>query len=456
MSRLRSDATFTIAGNLVGVGLTGALTLLLPRFLTATDYGIWQMYQFFCLYLGYVTFGVTDGIFQRVAGETAARIRSMVLASQLRIFATLLAITLALAAILFAALVSSGPLRMAFLLAVAASWFFCLRTFVTILWQARQQARRFAVAVVLERAIPFVLVVALLCLDRPDTTYLFVADMVGKIVTLVWCLRRRDRDIPYVTAAQPRLGVQEFCRSCSLGIPLLAANLAAAAIYGVVRLFVQAGWGIETFGRVSLALTLANMALVAINSVAIVLVPALRDAKDLSVALRSARGRLLIPTALALLCYFPAVWLVRAVVPQPGVTITSLAALFPLCVFEIRMRILGIAFLRALEKGRILMQISVATILVSLPLFYVAVRFSHLTTLLVTFVGILAARSLAAEWATARSVGAALGGAWAVEFAIVAIFLVTVLTLSWPIALTIHLAICTATVALRRAPKVAT
>ena len=216
MTRLRSDAVRTTAGNLLAVGLTGLLTLGLPRFLDGREYGEWQMYQFFCLYLGYVTFGVTDGVFVRAAGAVESRLRELLLGSQLRTFAVLLGIALALGAGLFVTLSTSRTLAYAFVIASVASWFFCLRTFITVLWQARRKTAAFALVVVLERAVAFALVAALLLAGVDEVLPLVLCDLAGKVAALAWCLFQVT-DIPYERAATVSQGFGSSSRHAASG-----------------------------------------------------------------------------------------------------------------------------------------------------------------------------------------------------------------------------------------------
>lgn len=449
MTRLRTDAVRTTAGNLLAVGITGLLTLGLPRFLDGQEYGEWQMYQFFCLYLGYMTFGVTDGVFVRAAGAAESRLRSLFLGSQLRTFAVLLALVLALGSGLFVALSTSRVLAIAFVIASVASWLFCLRTFVTVLWQARRMTAPFAMVVVLERAVAFVLAAVLLLAGIDEVIPLVLCDLAGKVVALAWCLLQVT-DIPFERAAVVSRGMREFVASCRVGTPLLVANLAAASIYGVVRLFVQHGWGLVVFGRISLALTLANMALVAINSFSVVLVPALKERLDLVEPLQRVRSALLLPIVLALLVYFPLAALVRLVVPEPDLAVRALAVLFPLCAFEVKMRLIGGSFLRAVDRGGLLMTISVGTTLISVPLFAAVLQWHDLDALLLSFVALLAARSLAIEIATTRSVGGNIGRTWALEIVAVSAFLLAVLLFPWTTALITYMAVAAGLVLVHR------
>lgn len=449
MSRLRSDGVRTTAANLLAVGLTGLLTLGLPRFLDGREYGEWQMYQFFCLYLGYVTFGVTDGVFIRAAGASERRLRELVLGSQLRAFAILLALVLLVGTGLYLSLSTSRALSLAFIIASLATWFFCLRTFVTILWQARRMTAQFAVVIVLERALTFGLVVGLLVLGIDEVLPLVLCDLVGKVVALGWCFLRVS-GVPLDRADIASDGVRQFVTSCRVGTPLLIANLAAAGIYGVVRLYVQADWGIEIFGRISLALTLANMALVAINSASVVLVPALKASHDLASSLHRVRTALFAPTCMAMLAYFPLAAAVHIVVPSPDLTVRGLAVLFPLCALEVKMRLIGGSFLRAVNRGRALMAISTGTTLLSVPVFAGVARWHDLDALLLSFVVLLAVRGLAVDVVTTRWVGTALGAGWALELVVITSFLAAVLLLPWPLALGTYVLVAITSVLVHR------
>ena len=49
--------------------------LIIPKYLSVTDYGFWQLYILYCTYTGLSHFGFSDGVLVRWAGKTIDQIK---------------------------------------------------------------------------------------------------------------------------------------------------------------------------------------------------------------------------------------------------------------------------------------------------------------------------------------------------------------------------------------------
>ena len=60
----------------------------------------------------------------------------------------------------------------------------------------------------------------------------------------------------------------------------MLANVASMLIIGVVRFGIEHAWDVETFGKVSLTLSVSNLMMIFINAVGIIIFPILRRTNE--------------------------------------------------------------------------------------------------------------------------------------------------------------------------------
>ena len=92
-----------------------------------------------------------------------------------------------------------------------------------------------------------------------------------------------------------------------VGIKLLIANGASLLIVGIVRYSIQSQWDVETFGKVSLSLSVSNMFMGFIQAVGVSLFPMLRRINQdrLSQLYLTIRHMLMFPMLGCLIFYYP-------------------------------------------------------------------------------------------------------------------------------------------------------
>ena len=156
---------------------------------------------------------------------------------------------------------------------------------------------------------------------------------------------------------------------------MMLANVMSMLILGIGRFFIDAQWGIETFGRLSLALSLVSFFLAFVGQASMVLFPSLRQASKYEVrsfyeAARDAMG-LLFPAVYAL--YFPMVWVLTLWLPDYSSTFVYLIFLLPICVFDSKFNITGVTYYNVLRRERVMLAVNVAAACASLVLTLVAV-----------------------------------------------------------------------------------
>ena len=416
---------WVLVGNVLYMASAALLTLVLPRIISVADYGLWQLYQLYAMYFGYVTFGYTDGVYLRLGGRRWADMPGPRLSAGLiRLFALDLLACIGLVAWVWAA---APPQQRGLILVLAGlgALFYVPRTLVTVVLQIAGRARAFALGTVVERMVTFVGVGGALLFGVRAVIVFIVFDVLGKALGLVIAVLIARG----VFLARPDLSWQaarEFFIDCGAGMFVLVSNLAAALITFVVRWAVEDRWGIEMFAQVSLAFQFTTMFMVLVNSVSISVYPQLSnlDRAHYADAYATLRSRFVTPLVLMLGLYFPLAWVLGLWLPNYGQAIFFLALLFPLSVYETKSRGLSVVFLKVMRRERLMAVINLACLgLAVVGTWWTVYLWGSVTAAVFLIAMVSAVRSIASEVLINRLIGVPILADTLTELLVCAVFL---------------------------------
>ena len=63
------NISYSFSANLLSLIVSAIMVMVVPKFLSVDDYGMWQLFLFYFSYLGFLHFGWEDGIYLRYAGK---------------------------------------------------------------------------------------------------------------------------------------------------------------------------------------------------------------------------------------------------------------------------------------------------------------------------------------------------------------------------------------------------
>lgn len=403
--RLLENTVVAFAAQGLSLLVSVALALLVPKVLGVEEFGYWQLFIFYVNYVGLFHLGLDDGVYLLMGGIPRERIDKRSVNSQ---FWYGLSFQLVFAgAIAVAALLGGFGEQRSFVL-MATALFLLLNNaafYLGYVFQAMNETQTYSLSVMVDRVlfcIPLLVMVAL----RVDSFEPYVVSYaVSKTCSLAYCLWHA-RDILASGLLAPRLAFGEIGASIKVGSSLMFANAAEMLIIGVVRFAIDGVWGIETFGQVSLALSLVNFFSTFAIQLGMVLFPALRQSSDAERRsfYRVARDAMetLLPGVYVL--YFPISWALAAWLPQYTDSFRYLALLLPLCVFDGKMSVCSTTFFKTLRKERVLLAINAASVAVSCLVTFLCVGVvGSLEAVLLGVTAVIVARSLVAEvWLNGR------------------------------------------------------
>ena len=366
-----------VGSNMLALGVSLAVTLLLPKLIGITDYSFWQLYIFYMGYVGVLQFGWSDGIYLRFGGASYASLDRPLLFSQFwSLVASQLTLTLAGAAIIVG--ISPERSRLIVGLAVAASvTILASRQFCSLLLQATGRIAEYA-RVLATESIAFLVLASLAWLTGfRDLASLIGCDLVAKTISMtvgIWSCRDvvlgRHRFHPSWTEVSTNIGA---------GISLMVANVAGLLCIGIIRFGVERSWSVVEFGLISLGLSASSLMMVFFNSVGIVAFPALRRMPiDSRTRIFMKIRNIYVAVAFAsLLLYLPIRSALTLWLPAYQRSFAFLAILLPMIVFEGRTVFLTNAYLKTLRRERLILLSNLVSLALSVFLAFVSILWLH-------------------------------------------------------------------------------
>lgn len=360
------NISYTFVSNIISLILSAVLVLMIPKIVGTEAYGYYQLYLFYCSYVGVLYFGWCDGIYLRIGGQYYEDLDKPLYSTQFRLLGLLeiiIYITIFLGSLIFLEDVNKHfVIGMVCISAVAM----CLRWFITFILQSTARIKEYVIITVSEKILFTVFVLLLMLVSYAEYKLILVSDVVAKYVSLgigIWYCR----DILFSKTVPITTVIPEIKENISAGIKLMIASLSSMLIIGVVRFGIENHWSISTFGKVSLALSLSSMVVTTINAIAVVMYPMLRRADEHSMIKMYSVLRVFLMNLIfgGIIFYYPASRILSLWLPQYSDSLRYVAILLPMCAYESKMSMLVNTYFKALRLENLLMKCNMTALALS-------------------------------------------------------------------------------------------
>ena len=372
------NVSYSFLANIISMIISVMMILLLPKLMDVRNYSIWQLYIFYTSYLGFFHFGWLDGIYLRYGGYEFAKLNKRKFSSQLYVICLFeIVITIILLVYVyynFVDILQKEVLIFSSLLLMPI----ILYTFSSFILQITNKIKEYAKLILFERICFVSLIIVYFFLGYRNYLGLFYIDLISKIAAMIFGIYIIKSILVFSLDKITDI-LNEIFENISVGSKLLFANIASMLILGIIRFGISEQWNIETFGKVSLALSIANFLMVFINAVSVVLFPMLKriDDNELKNIFIKIDNILTILLLGGLLVYYPLKALLAWWLPQYNESLHYVAILFPLCFFESKVVLLFNTYLKALRKELLLLKINISTVIFSIILTVIFVFYLH-------------------------------------------------------------------------------
>lgn len=389
---------YTIASNFVSALLSAIVTFIAPKMLGVDDYGYFQLFTFYCTYIGFLHFGLADGVVLRYAGKYYSDLNKSLFSGQFYIL-TAFEILLSSCALVVFHKACSGARAFVWCFVCLAIVFTIPRYFLQLTLQATNRIKEYAFVVVIEKLGYLLALIGVVVLKINYWQAYVGAELFGRAMALVYVLYA-CKGIILTKPERFIYCIVEIRNNIIPGIKITFAAIASMLIIGTIRISIENQWNIGTFGKVSLTLSVSNLLMLFIRAVALVMFPMLRrtDESKLSGIYSKMRTCLMIPLLGMLVFYYPAKVILSAWLPQYADSLIYMALLFPMCVFESKMSMLIETYMKTLRKEKWLLIVNLTTVGLSVACTGITVYWLHnLDLAVVSIVVLLAFRCVLAE-----------------------------------------------------------
>lgn len=432
---------YTLIANIFSLFFNMILVLILPKRIDTINYAYWQLYQLYAQYIGYVTFGITDGVYLRYGGDEYEDLPKPLFRTQfLFLLISNLLFDIVLLSVYWQNVTDDNKLLIVVLTCITGI-LYVPRTLITNTFQATNRIKEYATITIYEKLSVLLIVVMMMLAGLTSFSNYILADLMGKILTMIYAIILA-KDLVFGKLPPLKDATRETKANISVGSKVLIANLSSILINGIVRVFIERKWGLVVFGQISFSFSISNILITIILAVSIVFFPVLKRMKRdqyANVYLRI-REKMIIPLAGLMLLYFPARGILNLWLPSYASSLKFMALLFPISLYESNMKLLGNNYLKAMRKENYLMINNIISVILTIILSVVgAYVFESLIMTVFTIFIVYAVRCILAEKYLAKILSVNTDKDIILEFILSLIFILSGWFLSVPLATLVYL-----------------
>lgn len=424
--------SYSLSSNLISMIISTLIIALVPKMVGVTEFGYYQLYIFYASYVGFFHFGWCDGIYLKYGGTEYEKYDKPLMSSQ---FWLLLIFEFSVSSILSIIILNcpfDSNKNLIFFMVIISLLLVIPKTLLIYLLQISNRIKHYAICLIIEKVVYFILTLLFLFLDFDSFEILIIADLLGKVsslfISIYYC-----KDIVFSKPIFSKKSFNEALDNLNVGIKLLVANIAGMLILGIIRVAIENQWSIETYGKISLAINISNMVLIFINAIGIVVFPILKrlNIDKIKNVYHNVQDVLMLFLFATFLAYVPIRTILLYWLPNYADSLEYLAILYPLCIYESKMSLLVNTYLKVLRKERYLLLVNVMIVLLSSLLTYFSVfvlENIYLTMFCIFF--LFALRCILCEFILGKSMSLSFAKNIFSEFIMCIIFIVCNLLLS--------------------------
>lgn len=365
--------------------------LIIPVILGISDFGYWQIYTFYTVYVGIFTFGHNDGIYLKYGGSRFQDLPLDKLRGSNAIYVLLM--LLGTSVVTAMAGFASDPAREFIIFAVAVNILVLgITSNISLVLQAVNRMKGYAFLNAADKIFFTIALFALLAPELRNFWFLIAVDLVGKIAVLIVLLLRYPQLYIGSVAGMPEAAA-EFRENLRSGIQLMIANLSGMLVLGIGRITIEYFGELKDYAHYAFAITLANVVLMSVSALSIMMYPALRQRPtDSYLKYFNKTNRFYSVISLLMITgYFPAVAFIFWMAKKYEPAIEFLNVMFAVTVLQGKMQLVNNSYYTALRLERPMLTANLSSMLIATAFAAIAYVLTHsvLAIAYTTFVAML-------------------------------------------------------------------
>lgn len=391
--------SYSFGANIVSLLISVLTVSFIPKYMTVSDYGLYQLFLFYFGYIGFLHFGVLGGAIIRYAGSSYFELDYNTLKTQCCI---LLFILLVLSFFLYLLNLQINIFEDTYIIIM----FFFAAAAQHIIWYSvsmLQMSNRIEDAAKLqfiERVSWGVLSVSAVILGFYNTLEIIFVFCITRIISMIYSLML----IPEIVKASAYFNKytwNEFKINFALGFPITLSDICSILILGIIRFSISDIWDLSVFAKTSLVLTATMIFLTFVSSASVVLLPALRQVNDniANAIFKPIDFLVSYLFLISLLFCYPAQIIIGFWLPKYADSLVYMWILFPVIYFEGKFNLLIVTYLKKLLKTKLILYINIFTMILSLlGCFYFGYYLNNLELIILWITIVFAVRCTVGEF----------------------------------------------------------
>ncbi|KIS04339.1 oligosaccharide flippase family protein [Paucilactobacillus wasatchensis] len=442
MRTLFKNFSFVFFANLISMIESAVVALIVPKFIDQAGFGYWQLYIFYMFYVSVLQFGWLEGIYLNYAGKYYDEIDKRALRSQ---FQGIIYFQLLMAIIVFFIGLLISNENYSFVIQLIAFGIFInnVRLFFYYILQDTNQMGKFAFISTIGNIFNILVIVGLILMNVSNYRLLAIGDMVGRLASLLYAMSTcRELLWGRCESINKIFGkARIYIRS---GMMLLVSNFSANLILGIARIGIQIEFGIVMFGEVSLAINISNILMNFIFAMSQVIFPVLKRSQLKQTDLyRNLSNIVSFAMIAGLLLYYPIIFVFKLWLPSYVGSISALAILFPICVYQGYFEMITNTFMKTMRMEKKLLFINAISVIICLIVTLVGVAFHSVNSILFGVIIVFAIRSILSEVFMKTKIGSIYYGNIVNEAIVITIFIMINMIFGWLLSMLLVSALVT-------------
>lgn len=366
LKKIRTQLSYSFSANVLSMLLGALSVLIIPKFIGVTQFGYYQLYLFYMGYIIISSFGLSDGNYLSIGGLDFEQLDYEEQNAQF-VFITITQVFLYLFIIGFISIFAQADEKIVYILVCVSAIISQLRYYLYLSLQATSQIKKYAVIIITERFISVVFSIIAIISGYRGYMLLIELDIIGRLISLIIAIYFCRIYVIRVPASFIKYKYT-IINNIKSGFMVLFSTLSSSFIIGISRFAIQQYWGIEQFSKVSLTISISNMATRCINSVGIVMFPILRreNFEKLQSSYQKMNILLMNSIFLIFIFYQPGAKLLSIWLPKYTESLIYASILLPICAYECKNIAIVSTYLKTLKKERIMMLSNIIAIFTAL------------------------------------------------------------------------------------------
>lgn len=399
-NRIIKNIFYTFGAQGISMILSILMSLFLPKILGVKEYSYWQLFIFYISYAGFFHLGLNDGMYLKQGGIEYECLDYNLLNTNLFLITIFQIIVTIIGCITLSVSGLSDKNRIFVMIcSMVYMIIYNYSGYLSYILQIANNIKEYSISVVIEKIVFLVFMIIGIVTGKAIFSLYIILNILAKLFSLIYSAFE-CKEIVCARLTFTRSVFEDFIDNIRVGINITISSVAGMLVLGIGRNLIDARWGVETFGKFSLAISLSNFMLQFISQVSLVLFPVLKRADENKIVAyyETIKNMLSFFLLGILLGYMPIYYFLQSWLPKYEDSLRYMVVLLPVCIFDGKMSLLCNTYLKVLRKEKQLLLFNIIALFVSSGLcMFSAYILRNVFAVAISMVIAVAIRSIIAE-----------------------------------------------------------